>query len=195
MPTQKRVRRSAGLLLFRRPNGAVDEATMDDTAVDVTAVDVTALDDEAGFEVLIGHMGGPFWAGRESAAWSIPKGEYGPEEAPEAAARREFEEEFGRPAPDGEWVALGEARQSGGKTVTVWALEADLDAATAVPGTFTMEWPRGSGVLREFPEVDRFAWCTPRDAAERLVTGQRVFLDRLREHLADGRGTPDQGGC
>ncbi|WP_406015987.1 NUDIX domain-containing protein [Streptomyces sp. NBC_00984] len=195
MPTQKRVRRSAGLLLFRRPNGAGDEATMDDTAVDEATVDVTAVDDGAGFEVLIGHMGGPFWAGRESAAWSIPKGEYGPAEEPEAAARREFEEEFGRPAPDGEWVALGEARQSGGKTVTVWALEADLDAATAVPGTFTMEWPRGSGVLREFPEVDRFAWCTPRDAAERLVTGQRVFLDRLREHLADGRVTPDQGRC
>ncbi|MFI5773928.1 NUDIX domain-containing protein [Streptomyces sp. NPDC051658] len=195
MPTQKRVRRSAGLLLFRRPNGAGDEATMDDTAGDEATVDVTAVDDGAGFEVLIGHMGGPFWAGRESAAWSIPKGEYGPAEEPEAAARREFEEEFGRPAPDGEWVALGEARQSGGKTVTVWALEADLDAATAVPGTFTMEWPRGSGVLREFPEVDRFAWCTPRDAAERLVTGQRVFLDRLREHLADGRVTPDQGGC
>ncbi|MEU9320172.1 NUDIX domain-containing protein [Streptomyces sp. NPDC048295] len=169
MPSQQRARRSAGLLLFRRSG-------------------------EAGFEVLIGHMGGPFWARRESAAWSIPKGEYGPEEEPAAAARREFAEEFGHPVPDGGWVALGEARQSGGKTVTVWALEADLDAASAVPGSFTMEWPRGSGVLREFPEVDRFAWCTPREAAERLVTGQRVFLDRLRERLADGRGTPAREG-
>ncbi|MFB7213589.1 NUDIX domain-containing protein [Streptomyces sp. NPDC056255] len=171
MPNRKRARRSAGLLLFRRSG-------------------------EAGFEVLIGHMGGPFWAGRESAAWSVPKGEYdSEEEEPTAAARREFAEEFGHPVPEGEWVALGEARQSGGKTVTVWALEADLDAATAVPGTFTLEWPRGSGVLREFPEVDRFAWCTPREAAERLVTGQRVFLDRLREHLADGRGTPGREGA
>ncbi|MEE1772582.1 NUDIX domain-containing protein [Streptomyces sp. JV185] len=169
MPSQQRARRSAGLLLFRRSG-------------------------EAGFEVLIGHMGGPFWARRESAAWSIPKGEYGPGEEPAAAARREFAEEFGHPVPDGGWVALGDARQSGGKTVTVWALEADLDAASAAPGTFTMEWPRGSGVLREFPEVDRFAWCTPREAAERLVTGQRVFLDRLREHLADGRRTPAREG-
>ncbi|MFJ4742592.1 NUDIX domain-containing protein [Streptomyces sp. NPDC088775] len=188
MPSQKRARRSAGLLLFRRPDGRPDGA------VDDGAVDDGAVDDGAGFEVLIGHMGGPFWAGRRSAAWSIPKGEYGPEEEPAAAARREFEEEFGRPAPEGEWVPLGEARQSGGKTVTVWALEADLDAASAVPGKFTMEWPRGSGVPREFPEVDEFAWCTPREAAERLVTGQRVFLDRLREHLADGRVTPGRDG-
>ncbi|MEV6162660.1 NUDIX domain-containing protein [Streptomyces sp. NPDC052052] len=163
MPSQKRTRHSAGLLLFRRP--------------------AEATDDRAGFEVLIGHMGGPFWAGRESAAWSIPKGEYGPDEEPGAAARREFEEEFGRPVPDGAWVSLGDARQSGGKTVTVWALEADTDASTAVPGTFTMEWPRGSGVLREFPEIDRFAWFPPQEAAERLVSGQRTFLDRLREHL------------
>ncbi|MFF8914853.1 NUDIX domain-containing protein [Streptomyces sp. NPDC015032] len=174
MSSQKRASRSAGLLLFRRLAREADGGP--------------------GFEVLIGHMGGPFWAGRESAAWSIPKGEYGPGEEPAAAARREFCEEFGRPAPEGEWVALGEARQSGGKTVTVWAVEADLDAATAVPGTFTMEWPRGSGALREFPEVDRFAWCTPLEAAERLVTGQRVFLDRLRDHVRDGRVTPAQDG-
>ncbi|MFF1925818.1 NUDIX domain-containing protein [Streptomyces sp. NPDC058221] len=153
-------RRSAGLLLFRTTGGS-------------------------GFEVLIGHMGGPFWARRESAAWSVPKGEYGPEEEAADAARREFEEEFGHPAPDGRRLALGEARQSGGKTVTVWAVEGDLDPAAAVPGTFTMEWPRGSGVQRDFPEIDRFAWCTPEVAADRLVKGQRVFLDRLRGILTD----------
>ncbi|MFG2405673.1 NUDIX domain-containing protein [Streptomyces brevispora] len=157
-------RRSAGLLVFRTTG-------------------------ECGLEVLIGHMGGPFWAGRESAAWSIPKGEYGPGEEAAAAARREFEEEFGHPAPDGAWVALGESRQSGGKIVTVWAVEADLDPAAAVLGTFTMEWPRGSGVQREFPEIDRFAWCTPEVAAERLVKGQRVFVDRLRD-LVTGRCGP-----
>ncbi|WP_330237724.1 NUDIX domain-containing protein [Streptomyces sp. NBC_00525] len=156
-------RRSAGLLLFRTGAGR-------------------------GLEVLIGHMGGPFWAHREEAAWSVPKGEYPPEEEPAAAARREFGEEFGRPPPEGGWVALGEARQAGGKTVTVWALEADVDPAEAVPGTFTMEWPRGSGLLREFPEVDRFAWCTPDEAAELLVKGQRVFVDRLRAHLAGTGG-------
>ncbi|MFF2324552.1 MULTISPECIES: NUDIX domain-containing protein [unclassified Streptomyces] len=168
MSSQKRATRSAGLLLFRRPEGTADGGD--------------------GFEVLIGHMGGPFWAGRESAAWSIPKGEYGPAEEPADAARREFEEEFGLPVPDGPWVALGEARQSGGKTVAVWAMEADLDVTAAVPGTFTMEWPRGSGVVREFPEIDRFAWCTPAAAAQRLVSGQRIFLDRLREHLERSAG-------
>ncbi|WP_328868112.1 NUDIX domain-containing protein [Streptomyces sp. NBC_00341] len=162
-------RRSAGLLLFRTTG-------------------------ESGLEVLLGHMGGPFWAGRERAAWSVPKGEYGPGEEAAAAARREFGEEFGHPAPDGAWVALGESRQSGGKTVTVWALEADLDPATAVPGTFTMEWPRGSGVRREFPEIDRFAWCTPEVAAERLVKGQRVFVDRLRDVLSGERGASAPGG-
>jgi predicted NUDIX family NTP pyrophosphohydrolase len=159
-------RRSAGLLLFR----------------------VTGAGAERDVEVLIGHLGGPFWARREVAAWSVPKGEYGPEEEPEAAARREFEEELGLPVPDGTWIPLGETRQSNGKTVTVWAAEADLDPAAVVPGTFVMEWPRGSGVQQEFPEMDRFAWCTPEQAAERLVKGQRVFVDRLR---AEVRGTAE----
>ncbi|MGW2593887.1 NUDIX domain-containing protein [Streptomyces sp. NPDC001515] len=162
MNASSSARRSAGLLLFRTgPSGT---------------------------EVLIGHMGGPFWARRDSAAWSLPKGEYGPQEGARDAARREFEEEFGRPVPDGDWLDLGESRQAGGKTVAVWALAADIDPATAVPGTFTTEWPRGSGVLREFPEIDRFAWCSPEVAAGRLVTGQRVFLDRLAALLADRPG-------
>lgn len=154
-------KRSAGLLLFRTS--------------------------DAGAEVLIGHMGGPFWARRDAGAWSIPKGEYEPEEDPEAAARREFTEELGLPVPDGELVPLGESRQAGGKTVTVWALDADLDPGRASFGTFSMEWPRGSGVQREFPEVDRVAWCTPESARDRLVAGQRVFVDRLTAYLRDGR--------
>ncbi|MET8972260.1 NUDIX domain-containing protein [Streptomyces hydrogenans] len=148
------VRRSAGLLVFRRT-------------------------DDGGVEVLIGHMGGPFWARREQAAWSVPKGEYGPEEAPRAAARREFLEELGVPVPEGEWLDLGEVRQAGGKTVTVWAVEGDLDPAAVVPGTFTMEWPPRSGVLAEFPELDRVGWFAVDAAAPLLVAGQRVFLDRL----------------
>jgi predicted NUDIX family NTP pyrophosphohydrolase len=151
-------KRSAGLLLYR----------VTDTGVDV----------------LLGHMGGPFWSGRDSAAWSIPKGEYGPEETPEAAAGREFHEELGLRPPEGEWTPLGEARQRSGKTVTVWALEGDLDPARAVPGTFSMEWPKGSGVLREFPELDRVAWFALADAVEPLVAGQRVFLDRLGQYIA-----------
>ncbi|MFE7483886.1 NUDIX domain-containing protein [Streptomyces sp. NPDC057552] len=162
-------RRSAGLLLFR----------------------TTGTDGERDVEVLIGHMGGPFWAGREEAAWSVPKGEYGPDEEPEEAARREFEEELGLPVPDGVWLPLGEARQRSGKTVAVWAVEAELDVAAVVPGTFTMEWPRGSGVRREFPEMDRFAWCTPEEAAERLITGQRVFVERLRDRVRGEAAAPD----
>ncbi|NEE34008.1 NUDIX domain-containing protein, partial [Streptomyces sp. SID7982] len=120
-----------------------------------------------------------------------PKGEYGADEGAEAAARREFTEELGVPVPPGEWIALGEARQRSGKTVTVWALEAELDLASVVPGTFTMEWPRGSGVQQEFPEMDRFAWCTPEQAAERLIAGQRVFVDRLRAQVRGAAASPD----
>ncbi|MFE9724932.1 NUDIX domain-containing protein [Streptomyces sp. NPDC005794] len=163
MPT---VKRSAGLLLFRV---------------------VAGEDGRPDAEVLIGHMGGPFWARRETAAWSIPKGEYEPAEEPAAAARREFEEELGLSVPDGTWVPLGQTRQSGGKTLTVWAVEADLDPAGAVPGIFTMEWPMGSGVLREFPEMDRFAWCAPDEALVLLVAGQRVFVERLRVYVREGR--------
>jgi predicted NUDIX family NTP pyrophosphohydrolase len=146
-------KRSAGLLLWRRG--------------------------EAGVEVLIAHMGGPFWQARDEAAWSVPKGEYTPDEEPMAAARREFEEELGLQAPDGDWHPLGEARQSSGKIVTVWAMEGDLDTSLVVPGTFTMEWPRGSGELREFPEVDRAEWYGLEEARSKLLSGQRVFLDRL----------------
>jgi predicted NUDIX family NTP pyrophosphohydrolase len=137
-----------------------------------------------GPEVLIGHMGGPFWARHEAAAWSMPKGEYEDDERPEEAARREFREELGLAPPDGSWVALGEYQQRGGKTVTAWAVEGDLDPAAAVFGTFRMEWPRGSGVQREFPELDRVAWVAAEEARERLVAGQRVFLDRLGRHIS-----------
>ena len=116
-------------------------------------------------EVLIGHMGGPFWARKHERAWSIPKGEHPPDEEPWAAARREFAEETGLPVPDGEPVPLGTVRQSGGKEVTVWAVEGDLDATAAVSNTFSLEWPRGSGTLQEFPELDRFAWARRRRRA------------------------------
>lgn len=136
----------------------------------------------AGVEVLLGHMGGPFWARKDAGAWSLPKGEYQPDEAPQDAARREFQEELGLPVPAGELAELGTIRQSG-KVVTAWALRGDLDPSQVVPGTFELEWPRGSGVLREFPEVDRAAWF-PLDAArERIVKAQAEFLDRLANLL------------
>ncbi|MFE9257952.1 NUDIX domain-containing protein [Streptomyces sp. NPDC006879] len=153
-------KRSAGLLLFRREGSDVH-----------------------GLEVLIGHMGGPLWGHRDAGAWSIPKGEYGPEEAAVDAARREFTEEVGLPAPPGPYLELGEVTQASGKIVTVWAVEADLDPALMVAGTFLMEWPRGSGVRQEFPELDRVGWFTPQAARSLLITSQSVFLDRLAEQL------------
>jgi predicted NUDIX family NTP pyrophosphohydrolase len=135
-------------------------------------------------EVLIGHMGGPFFTRKDDGGWSIPKGEYEPPESAEAAARREFTEELGLPVPPGELVPLGDVKQSSGKVVTVWALAGDLDPAAAVPGTFDLEWPPRSGRIQQFPELDRVAWFTLPAAGPKLVAYQRPFLDRLADHLA-----------
>ncbi|MFI6335199.1 NUDIX domain-containing protein [Streptomyces sp. NPDC050535] len=149
-------RRSAGLLLFRHT--------------------------DHGIEVLLGHMGGPFFARRDAGAWTVPKGEYEPGETAWDAARREFQEELGLPPPDGGALPLGEVRQTGGKIVTAWAIEADLDPATVVPGTFEMEWPPKSGRRQRFPELDRVEWLGPDRARELIVKAQAEFLDRLVEH-------------
>jgi predicted NUDIX family NTP pyrophosphohydrolase len=154
--TEPRTKRSAGLLLFRH------------------------TDD--GLEVLLGHMGGPFFARRDAGAWTVPKGEYEPDESAWAAARREFREELGLPPPDGEALPLGEVRQTNGKIVTAWAIEADLDPATIAPGTFRMEWPPKSGRFQEFPELDRVAWFGVDRARDVIVKAQAAFLDRLAEH-------------
>jgi predicted NUDIX family NTP pyrophosphohydrolase len=153
---------SAGLLLYRR---------------------------SPGLEVLLGHMGGPFWARKDDAAWSVPKGEYDPGEEPFAVALREFEEELGSPVPADDFLPLGEVRQSGGKVLTVWAAEGDFDAAAAHSNTFTLEWPPRSGRLQEFPEIDRAAWVPVDEARTKLVRGQVPLLDRLLDALADERET------
>lgn len=141
-------------------------------------------------EVLIGHMGGPFWAKKDAGAWSVIKGEYDPAEAPEAAARREWAEETGTPVPLGELLALGEVRQRSGKRVTAWAVHAPgIDAAALRSNSFEIEWPPRSGRRAEFPELDRAAWMPLTAAAERIVAGQRPLLDALREQLA-GRDRP-----
>lgn len=129
-------------------------------------------------EVLLGHLGGPFWAKRHEHAWSIPKGVVEEGESPQEAARREFVEELGVPVPEGPWVDLGSVRQSR-KDVVVWAVEADLDPEAVVPGTFELEWPPNSGTIRSFPELDRVAWFGLGDAAEAVVAAQAVFLERL----------------
>ena len=155
-------RTSAGILLWRRADGG-------------------------GVEVLAGHMGGPFWARKDDRAWSVPKGEHGPDEDPLAVARREFREETGSPVPAAALVPLGQVRQSGGKVLTVWAGEGDLDASATTSNTFELEWPPRSGRVQEFPEIDRAAWL-PLDLARRkLVAGQVPLLDRLAEHLATDR--------
>ncbi|MDH6520709.1 putative NUDIX family NTP pyrophosphohydrolase [Streptomyces sp. SAI-208] len=153
------MRTSAGLLLFRHTGD--------------------------GLEVLLGHMGGPFFARRDAGAWTVPKGEYEPaSESAWDAARREFQEELGLEPPDGEAVALGEVRQTNGKVVTAWAVEADLDPATVVPGLFSMEWPPKSGRTQEFPELDRVEWFGLDRARAVIVKAQAAFLDRLAEHSA-----------
>lgn len=134
-------------------------------------------------EVLIAHMGGPFWARKDAGAWSIPKGEYEVDEEPLAAALREFAEEMGSPPPPGAPVPLGTVKQSGGKTVTTYAIAGDFDLAGFHSNTFEMEWPRGSGRMQEFPEVDRAEWVTVDVAREKLVKGQIPVLDALLTHL------------
>jgi predicted NUDIX family NTP pyrophosphohydrolase len=153
-------RRSAGILLYRRRDGAV--------------------------EVLLVHPGGPLWARRDAGAWSIPKGEYGEGEDPLAVALREFEEETGQRPPAERLVALGEVRQRGGKVVSAWAAPGDLDPQAIASNTFTLEWPPRSGVRREFPEVDRAGWFDTATAREKLLAAQAELVDRLLAVLDGG---------
>jgi len=134
-------------------------------------------------EVMLVHMGGPFWANKDAGAWSIAKGECEPSEDPFAAARREFTEETGLQPPAGEPIDLGSVRQRSGKVVRAWAIEADLDAATITSNMFELEWPRGSGRLESFPEVDRAGWFDLAGARPKLVGGQRPFLAALAGRL------------
>jgi predicted NUDIX family NTP pyrophosphohydrolase len=129
-------------------------------------------------EVFLVHPGGPFWAKKDLGAWSIPKGEYDTDEEPLAAARREFEEETGFPAT-GDFIELGELTQPGGKIVSAWAFEGDCDPKNLRSSMFEMEWPPRSGRKMEFPEVDRGSWYSIEDATRYLLTGQRMFLERL----------------
>jgi predicted NUDIX family NTP pyrophosphohydrolase len=130
-------------------------------------------------EVLIAHPGGPFWARKDDGAWSIPKGEYGDGDDPWAAAQREFFEELGLPVPAGPRIDFGPLKQPSGKVVTAFAVRGDLDVTEARSNTFLLEWPKGSGTMREFPEVDRVGWFAVAAARTKLLKGQRGFLDRL----------------
>lgn len=153
-----RAPRSAGLLVYRRDAGGE-------------------------VEVLVVHPGGPYWARKDAGSWSLPKGEIDVGEEPLAAARREFGEELGLPAPAGPALPLGTAVQAGGKRVIAWAVDGDVDVDAVTSATVELEWPPRSGVRRAFPEVDRAAWCTLPAARTRLVPGQVAFLDRLERLL------------
>ncbi len=131
--------------------------------------------------MLLVHPGGPAWARRDLGAWSVPKGEYGPEEEPLAAARREFEEELGSPAPDGDAFDLGEVRLKSGKWIRAWALPGDLDASSITSNTIPFQWPPRSGRWIEIPEVDRAEWFDLATAREKINAAQAALLDRLAE--------------
>jgi predicted NUDIX family NTP pyrophosphohydrolase len=152
------IKPSAGILLYRHRDGAL--------------------------QVLLVHPGGPMWAKRDAGAWSIPKGEYEPAEEPLAAARREFAEELGTPAPDGEPVDLGQVRQRSGKVVSAWALPGDLDAAAIVSNTCMVQWPPRSGREIEIPEVDRAQWFDMASAREKINPAQVALIERLERALA-----------
>jgi predicted NUDIX family NTP pyrophosphohydrolase len=137
---------------------------------------------DGGVEVLIAHPGGPFWAGKDDGAWSIPKGEYTDGEEPWTVAQREFLEELGLPLPAGSRIDFGALKQPSGKVITGFAVEGDLDVTDAHSNTFELEWPKGSGRVREFPEIDRVGWFGVAQARTKLLTGQRPFLDRLMTH-------------
>lgn len=152
-------RRSAGILLFRRHG--------------------------SGLEVLLAHPGGPIFASRDEGHWTIPKGE--PDGDPDLlrVARREFAEETGHPAPDGPPIGLGTIQQKGGKVVHGWALEGDLDPATAHSNTFELDWPPRSGRRITVPEIDRVAWFPPDEARRRIKATQIPLLERLEAALAE----------
>ncbi|HEX2532228.1 MAG TPA: NUDIX domain-containing protein [Chitinophagaceae bacterium] len=136
-------------------------------------------------EYFLVHPGGPFWAGRETGAWTIPKGEFGPGEEPLAAALREFREETGF-SPSGPFVALQPIRQKAGKLVFAWAAGGDLDAAAIRSNTMRMEWPYRSGKWITIPEVDKGGWFRLEEAMEKINPAQAALVDELAQRLADG---------
>ncbi|MFJ4171427.1 NUDIX domain-containing protein [Paenarthrobacter sp. NPDC089714] len=157
--------RSAGILLYRHSPAGV-------------------------LELWIAHMGGPFWARKDQHAWSLPKGEFPEDEDPLVAARREFTEEIGTPPPPVEYRLLGVFKQPSGKLITAYTARADsFQPDHIVSNTFAMEWPKGSGSIKEFPEIDDARWVDEATARTKLVKGQLPIVDALVEHLAGRSAT------
>ena len=135
-------------------------------------------------QVLLGHLGGPYWSRKDDGAWTIPKGLVEMGEDDWVAAQREFGEETGHRLPDGKVADLGVIRQNSSKEIHVWAVVGQIDAAACSSNLFELEWPPKSGQIREFPELDRFAWFDLGVATERVVKGQRPLLAALSAMLA-----------
>lgn len=150
-------KRSAGLLPYRYTNGEL--------------------------EVLLVHPGGPFWAKKDVGAWSIAKGEYDETESAFDAALREFREETGTTAPRGRYIELTPIRLRSGKLVSAWAVEMDWNPDALVSNLFELELPKGSGRIKQYPEVDRAAWFAIAEARRRIIEGQRGFIDELAQKL------------
>ena len=138
-------------------------------------------------EILLVHLGGPFWAKKDEGAWFIPKGEIAAGEDELSAAKREFEEETGM-KPEGTFIALGNVRHRSGKTVHAWAFEGSCDPNAIKSNTFSMEWPPRSGKKREFPEVDRAGWFTLEAARSKIHRDEFELLERLDENLRRDSG-------
>jgi predicted NUDIX family NTP pyrophosphohydrolase len=150
-------KQSAGVLLFRRKDNNI--------------------------EVLLGHPGGPFWKNKDAGAWSIPKGEYEPDEDPLVAARREFAEETGQAVPEGPLIDLGDMKRKDGKVIRIWAVEGEIDIQHIMSNTFEVEWPPKTGQMQSFPEIDRAAWYPLNAAPAKLHKGQDIFIERLADQL------------
>jgi predicted NUDIX family NTP pyrophosphohydrolase len=136
-------------------------------------------------EILLVHMGGPYWEKKDDGAWSIPKGEFEENEDPLNAAKREFAEETGT-VPVGDFIPLEPIKQPSGKLIYAWAVNAEFDLSTLRSNVFTMEWPPKSGKQQEFPEIDRAAWLTPEIAKRKILKGQASFVDQLQALLRVG---------
>jgi predicted NUDIX family NTP pyrophosphohydrolase len=137
----------------------------------------------AQLRLLLVHPGGPFWTKKDLGAWSIPKGEHKEGDVPLAVARPEFEEELGAQAPAGDAIELGELVQPSRKVIIAFAIEGGFDPSGLKSNLFELEWPPKSGRLQSFPEVDRAQWFTLDEAREKILPGQRPFIDRLLERL------------
>lgn len=156
---------SAGILVFRKKNDQV--------------------------EVLLGHPGGPFYAKKDNGVWSIPKGEYEEDENALNAAKREFEEEIGQKAPNGDYLELGKAKTST-KIITAWAIEANMDVSIVRSNMFEMEWPPKSGQKQQFPEIDKADWFTLNQAMIKISKGQVPFIEAIAEKLKVNKPEPEE---